>query len=108
MDRRRRRCGPRWIAATQIRRDSGRGEGPARVAPRAARVVVGSRRNPFRIMKPPRLADWILARVLPIGKRGESIRGDLREEFRLNPSRSWYWGQTIRLAARYALAASPQ
>ena len=27
--------------------------------------------------RPPRLAQWLLSRVLPIGKRGESIRGDL-------------------------------
>ena len=31
--------------------------------------------------RPPRLADWILKRVLPLGKRGESILGDLHEEF---------------------------
>jgi putative ABC transport system permease protein len=59
-------------------------------------------------MNPPRLADWILKRVLPIGKRGESIRGDLREEFRSNPSPQWYWMQTMRLAARYAFSDSPQ
>ena len=33
----------------------------------------------------PRLADWILKRVLPLGKRGESILGDLHEEFALIP-----------------------
>jgi predicted permease len=55
-------------------------------------------------MKPPRRADWILTRVLPLGKRGESILGDLREEFRSNPSRLWYWGQTIRLACRYTFS----
>ena len=59
-------------------------------------------------MTAPRLADRILARVLPLGKRGESILGDLREEFRVNPSRAWYWGQTIRLALRYAVSESPQ
>jgi putative ABC transport system permease protein len=59
-------------------------------------------------MNPPRLADAILKRVLPIGKRGESILGDLREEYRLNPSRSWYWRQTIVLTARYLTHDSPQ
>ena len=59
-------------------------------------------------MKPPRLAVWILKRVLPLGKRGDSILGDLREEFRSNPSRSWYWRQTIRLALRYLLSRDPQ
>lgn len=59
-------------------------------------------------MNPPRLADRILTRVLPAGKRGESILGDLREEFRANPSRAWYWTQTIRLALRYAFSEPPQ
>ena len=34
---------------------------------------------------PPRLAEWLLVQVLPLGKRGESIRGDLLEEFRRIP-----------------------
>jgi putative ABC transport system permease protein len=59
-------------------------------------------------MTPPGLAERILARVLPPGKHGESILGDLRQEFRANPSRRWYWTQTIRLAIRYAFSASPQ
>jgi putative ABC transport system permease protein len=65
---------------------------------------------------PPRLADWILKRVLPQGKRGDSILGDLHEEFSLIPdprslipSRSrWYWKQTLRLVLRYAARRSPQ
>ena len=57
---------------------------------------------------PPRLADWLLRRVLPIGKRGESIRGDLLEEFHQHPSRSWFWQQTIRLTLRYLFSQSPQ
>jgi putative ABC transport system permease protein len=59
-------------------------------------------------MNPPRLAEWILERVLPPGKRGESIRGDLRQEYASQPSRSWYWQQTCRLAVRYAISESPQ
>lgn len=59
-------------------------------------------------MMPPRLADWILTRVLPLGKRGESILGDLREEYRSNPSRVWYWRQTIALCVRYLILESPQ
>ena len=59
-------------------------------------------------MKPPRLADRILARVLPLGKRGESIRGDLLEEYRQRPSSWWYWQQTFRLTLRYAISKSPQ
>lgn len=50
---------------------------------------------------PPRFADWILKRILPLGKRGESILGDLREEYRANPSQVWYWQQSLRLALRY-------
>src|SRR5688500_9622483 len=67
-------------------------------------------------MRPPRFADWILRRVLPPAKRGDSIRGDLIEEFnRLPvpgsrfPTRSlWYWQQTIRLTLRYLFSPSPQ
>ena len=33
-------------------------------------------------MTPPRLAIWWLRRCLPTGRVGESIRGDLLEEFR--------------------------
>src|SRR5688500_4511216 len=64
--------------------------------------------------RPPRHADWILRRVLPLGKRGESILGDLHEEFsRLPPPGSrfpalWYWQQTVRLALRFAASRSPQ
>jgi putative ABC transport system permease protein len=59
-------------------------------------------------MKPPRLADWMLSRVLPPGKRGESIRGDLLEEFQQHRSTFWYWQQTIRLTLRYLFSPSPQ
>ena len=65
--------------------------------------------------RPPRLADWILKRVLPLGKRGESILGDLHEEFfrfpvpgSRFPTILWYWQQTLRLALRYATSRSPQ
>lgn len=63
---------------------------------------------------PPRLADAILKRVLPLGKRGESILGDLHEDYsRILESRFlmpalWYWSQTLRLAIRYAFSESPQ
>jgi predicted permease len=52
--------------------------------------------------------------VLPRGKRGESILGDLHQEFsQIAEPRSlipslWYWTQTIRLALRYSISASPQ
>lgn len=78
----------------------------------------GSRDPRSAQRRPPRLADWILKRVLPIGKRGESIRGDLIEEFnRLPrnpdpgsrfPSHWWFWLQTLRLAMRYLASRPPQ
>src|SRR5262245_22112412 len=66
--------------------------------------------------RPPRLADWLLLRVLPLGKRGESIRGDLIEEFyripdpgsRIPARDLWFWQQTLRLALRYLTSRSPQ
>jgi putative ABC transport system permease protein len=62
---------------------------------------------------PPRLADWLLRRALPLGKRGESILGDLREEYaelatinRASAGR-WYWQQALRLTLRYAFDSAP-
>jgi putative ABC transport system permease protein len=55
--------------------------------------------------EPPRVADALLRRVLPYGKRGLSILGDLREEFRAIPeegaAKRWYWLQVLRLSLRY-------
>src|SRR5262249_12021327 len=51
--------------------------------------------------RPPRIADWILRRSLPSGVRGDSIRGDLIEEFRAHPSAPWYWRQTLSVALRH-------
>ena len=66
-------------------------------------------------MNPPPLADWLLKRVLPMGKRGESIRGDLLEEFHAlhgNPKglspRVWFWLQSVCLALRYGFSRPPQ
>jgi predicted permease len=69
----------------------------------------GTRNRENGSIAPPWLADWFLRRVLPPGKRGDSILGDLHEEFSLHPSRAfWYWQQTLRLALRYAASRSPQ
>lgn len=54
------------------------------------------------VRRPPPLADRILRRVLPRGVRGDTIRGDLVEEFRARGSRWWFWRQTVSLAVRYA------
>jgi putative ABC transport system permease protein len=58
-------------------------------------------------MTPPRLARWILGRVVPRGPEGDTIRGDLLEEFAARASRSrtrgslWYWGAVISMLFRY-------
>ncbi|HJU43538.1 MAG TPA: ADOP family duplicated permease [Vicinamibacterales bacterium] len=64
--------------------------------------------------RPPRLAEWLLERVLPVGKLGDSIRGDLIEEFHRLPAPGsrfpslWFWQHTLRLCLRYAIAEPPQ
>jgi predicted permease len=74
----------------------------------------GNRETGAGNRKSPWLADWLLIKVLPPGKRGDSIRGDLLEEFRRVPAPGsrfpalWYWQQTIRLVCRYAISESPQ
>ncbi|MGH9384373.1 MAG: ADOP family duplicated permease [Vicinamibacterales bacterium] len=54
---------------------------------------------------PPRVAEAWLRRVLPGGKRGLSMLGDLREEYHVIASersaRRWYWLQALRLTLRY-------
>jgi putative ABC transport system permease protein len=58
---------------------------------------------------PPRLARWILSVALPRGARGDTVRGDLFEEFgarsQTSPirARRWYWRQTLAIAGRSAL-----
>jgi putative ABC transport system permease protein len=58
---------------------------------------------------PPRLARWILHVALPRGARGDTVRGDLFEEFgarsQTSPirARRWYWRQTLAIAARSAI-----
>src|SRR5262252_5550442 len=43
---------------------------------------------------PPRLADWLLFRLIS-GRRKQSIIGDLHEQYRRGRSFGWYWRQTI-------------
>src|SRR5262245_4966835 len=58
-------------------------------------------------MKPPRLARWLLSRVLPPGPEGDTIRGDLIEEYRRRLTRSrlqaslWYWRAAVSMQLRY-------
>lgn len=55
---------------------------------------------------PPAVATGILRAALPTDRRGESILGDLLEDWHERPAgirrRLWYWRECLRLAARYA------
>ena len=58
--------------------------------------------------RPPRLATWLLNRVLPQDGRAASIAGDLLEEFQLDVATrsrmtavARYWRHTLSIAARY-------
>ena len=48
----------------------------------------------------PRWADWLLQRTLPPGVEGDTIRGDLVEEFETRGA-CWYWRQSLSVAVRY-------
>jgi len=60
--------------------------------------------------RPPRIASLILKTFLPSGIAGESIRGDIDQEFAelvtsrsLARARSWYRLETVKFAFRYGL-----
>ncbi len=60
--------------------------------------------------RPPRLGEWILRRTLPAGVVGESIKGDLDQEFRMRRAASgapaphaWYLTEALKLGARYGV-----
>jgi len=68
---------------------------------------------PINSPRPPRLAEWLLRRCLPVGIVEASIRGDLREEFdSLRRSRStivaniWYWFHAVRICVRFTSGRS--
>jgi hypothetical protein len=54
---------------------------------------------------PPWAARWLLRRALPRGVRGESMRGDLLEEWRARggtaAASAWYWRHALSLSVRY-------
>jgi putative ABC transport system permease protein len=56
---------------------------------------------------PPRLAEWLLRRTLPAGTRGQSIIGDLVEEWReggATPRATLrFWRHALSLSVRYSL-----
>jgi len=43
---------------------------------------------------PPRMATWLLRRLGPTYQR-ESLIGDLQEEYQLNRTQAWYWGEVL-------------
>lgn len=63
------------------------------------------------LVQPPRIAMWLIS-LFALGEKGESIIGDLLEEFSLLASKSgvraaraWYWRQTIKTVPRLAVFA---
>jgi putative ABC transport system permease protein len=63
-------------------------------------------------VEPPRLAAWLLRRALPRGERGETVLGDLIEEFRsrggAHTASLHFWRQSISVASRYRWRREPQ
>jgi putative ABC transport system permease protein len=59
--------------------------------------------------EPPRLAEWLLRKVLPAGVVGDSILGDAREEYAEYTRRggvaapAWYWLHALRLVFGYLI-----
>jgi hypothetical protein len=45
-------------------------------------------------VQPPRLATWMMTRF-GCSPRNEAVLGDLAEQYRRRPSRSWYWRQVL-------------
>jgi len=66
--------------------------------------AAGERR---RLPHPPRLAQRLLDRAVPRGPEGDTIRGDLLEEFLARSARSpmsarlWFWTSSISVLCRY-------
>lgn len=57
---------------------------------------------------PPKLAEWLLSRIVGTGPGGRSILGDAREELASRGDRGsrwaaelWYWGYVLRFAVTY-------
>src|SRR6185295_5142179 len=75
----------------------------ARGSARGANVV--SRPDGAGDRRPPPLAVWILGRVLPRGPRGDTVLGDLVEEWQAHGATAAatlrFWRQTVSVAVRY-------
>jgi hypothetical protein len=52
----------------------------------------------MRSSRPPLLATWLIARLVP-GEHTESLIGDLMEQFNCGRSPGWYWRQAISAVA---------
>jgi putative ABC transport system permease protein len=63
-------------------------------------------------VNPPRLPHWLLRRLVPPGPEGDTIRGDLLEEFSARAHRSraratlWYWAAVASMLFRYRRAGA--
>jgi hypothetical protein len=62
---------------------------------------------------PPRIVEWFLQRLLPSGTTGDSIIGDLREEFamelkkvRLGKARLQYLRKALSITTRFVIPSS--
>src|SRR5262249_41854842 len=76
--------------------------GPARRAGRGAEALGRhgrTARGSDQVRNPPRLAEWLLRRLLP-SDRQHAIRGDLLEEYRRGAPDLWYWRETFSLIPR--------
>ncbi|UCG86903.1 MAG: ABC transporter permease [Gemmatimonadota bacterium] len=65
--------------------------------------------------RPPRLAEWLLARFVPPGIAGRSILGDAREEYLaqlgsrpLLLARLWYWKHALSIIGRFVTGSPRQ
>jgi hypothetical protein len=67
----------------------------------------GGTAKPDTPCEPPKAATWLLRQSLPPGEAGDTIRGDLIEEWnareRTRAVTRWYWRHALSLAMRYGL-----
>src|SRR4029079_13079111 len=87
------------------------GRGADVAADAAAHVARPRPRVEGALVTPPRLAGWLLARRLPRGPEGDTIRGDLIAAFNERAARGpvgarlWYWRVTLSILLRYRAVA---
>jgi predicted permease len=62
--------------------------------------------------RPPRFFDWLLRRLLPAGREGDSIRGDLLEELHESGGRQGarlrYRAHVLSIVSKYAFRRAPR